>query len=508
MLYVSVIIASSTSACLLIYFAAALRKGWAHSHYLSLSLNGYRKYSRSMTWTMTAILLILLVGCGSPPAPAATPTKSVNATPAPTANTTPIVMPQTPDWTTYHNDNARTGYLPNIPDPHQFTRAWTKALDGAVYAEPLVIGKQLIIATEGDSVYSFDAQSGQMQWRTQVGTPVPLSALPCGNINPSGITGTPVYDPASHLIFAVAEITGVSHILVGLDLNTGKVQVRRTVDTPDMDPLTHQERGALTLYQGMIYIPFGGRLGDCGDYHGRVIGVRTDGQGNLISYTVPTTREGGIWAPSGIVMDNANHLFVTVGNGEVTQGQWDHTDSVLRLSPALQLEDGFAPQSWTQDNANDADLGSMSPVLLPNGLIFSDGKSGQGYLLHTNALGGVGGQIQQTPVCNAYGGAATADSQVFLPCADGVRQVKIGPGETMTVGWHAPQSVNGSPIIGGHTLYVVDHNNGVFYALNRDTGAVRASLPVGITSRFATPTLSNGLVFIGTLQGIVALKIA
>ncbi|HEU5229088.1 MAG TPA: PQQ-binding-like beta-propeller repeat protein [Ktedonobacteraceae bacterium] len=464
----------------------------------------------SITWTIIGIFLVILVGCGSPSSPGATPTTPANthATPTPTANATvPVTAPQASDWTTYHNNNARTGYLPNIPDPHQFTRAWDKTLDGAVYAEPLVIGKQLIIATEGDSIYSLDAQSGQVQWRTQVGTPAPRSALPCGNIDPSGITGTPVYDPATHLIFAVAEITGVAHILVGLDLNTGAVKVRRTVDTPDMDPRTHQERGALTLSQGMIYIPFGGRFGDCGDYHGRVIGVRTDGQGNLLSYKVPTTREGGIWAPPGAVMDDAGHLYVSVGNGEVTQGQWDHTDSVLRLSPTLQLQDGFAPQSWPQDNASDADLGSMSPVLLPNGLIFMVGKSGQAYLLHANALGGVGGQIQQTFVCQAYGGAATADSQVFLPCVDGVRQVKIGPGETMTVGWQAPQSVNGSPIIGGHTIYVVDHNNGVFYALNRDTGAVRTSMPVGITSRFATPTLSNGLVFIGTLQGIVAIKL-
>jgi outer membrane protein assembly factor BamB len=192
----------------------------------------------------------------------------------------------------------------------------------------------------------------------------------------------------------------------------------------------------------------------------------------------------------------------------VLQGQWDHTDSVLRLSSKLQLEDGFAPKTWAQDNARDADLGSMSPVLLPNGLIFMAGKSGQGYLLHANALGGVNGQIQEATVCRSYGGAATANSQVFLPCVDGVRQLKVGPGETMTVGWHVAKNINGSPVVGGHTVYVLDYARGVLYALDSDQGTVRTSIPIGVTSRFATPTLSNGLVLVGTMKGVVAVKVA
>ncbi len=102
---------------------------------------------------------------------------------------------------------------------------------------------------------------------------------------------------------------------------------------------------------------------------------------------VPTTRLGGIWAPAGTTIVNHGDLYVSVGNGAATGGNWDHTASILKLSPGLLLEDAFAPQSWAQDNANDLDLGSLGPVFLPNGLIFIQGKSNQGYALQAQHLG-------------------------------------------------------------------------------------------------------------------------
>src|SRR5947209_108320 len=227
------------------------------------------KRTRLLAWSSTCIVLIsliALVGCSpfssnsDAPATPITPLALPSRTTTPTNPTTPTTSrsSSSADWTTYHRDNARTGYLPNTPDPHQLTRSWNIRLDGAVYAEPLVVNGHVIVATEGDSLYSLDARTGQVQWHTNVGIPVPLSSLPCGNIDPLGITGTPVYDPATRLIFAVAEVRGPAHILVGVDVTTGQVKVRRSADTDGMDLQAHQERGALTLANGMVYINYGG----------------------------------------------------------------------------------------------------------------------------------------------------------------------------------------------------------------------------------------------------------
>jgi hypothetical protein len=205
-------------------------------------------------------------------------------------------------------------------------------------------------------------------------------------------------------------------------------------------------------------------------------------------------------------MDDQGNLYVAVGNGAATSGSWDESDSVLRLSPTLQLEDGFAPQSWPQDNAHDADLGSMAPVLLPGGLIYANGKSGQGYLLRADHLGGVGGQLQTVTLCTALGGAAVSGQVAIIPCAGGLRQLTLAQGPRVVVGWHAPIQVSGPPVIGGQTVYSVSGDRSL-YALDLSTGAVRASIPVGVSPHFATPTLAGRDVFIGTLMGVVAVEV-
>jgi outer membrane protein assembly factor BamB len=461
------------------------------------------------------VALLLLAGCG----PSPTPVNTLPETNAPAPSLSPLatnaVSPTgTPsgstgngdDWTTYHRDNARSGYVPDMADPQQLAVAWKTQLDGAVYAEPLVVDGHIIVATENNSLYSLNADTGQVDWQTHVGDPATGSELPCGNIDPLGITGTPVYDAASGLVFAVAEVSGPAHLLVGVDARTGEVQVRRPADVPGMEPAPQQQRAALALSNGMVYIAYGGLFGDCGNYRGTVIASRTDGGGELLSYRVTTPREGGIWAAAGPVVDAAGHVYVSVGNGSTVSGEWDHSDSVLRLSRILQLEDSFAPEQWAQDNARDADLGSLSPVLLPNDLIFIAGKSGTGYTLDANALGGVGGQLQSQTVCHAYGGAALVGSTLFVPCNEGVQEIQVSADGNFTLGWRAA-NVPGSPVIGGHTVYTLERN-GTLHALDIESGRDRtAPVGVGATSRFATPTLFQNQIFIGTLAGVVAVTL-
>lgn len=458
-------------------------------------------------------LVLVLAGCGGAPQTSNPPkqkTVTPQATTKPQTATPGTVVAQGEDWPTYHHDATRTGYLPGERDPGQLVKSWSGQLDGAVYAEPLVVNGMVIVATEGDSLYALDAKTGQIKWQTHVGMPQPQSALPCGDIDPLGITGTPVYDPATKLIFAIAEIQGPQHVIVGLDAMTGQVKIRRSADVEGRDPTPYQQRAALLVSQSMVYWTYGGLAGDCGQYIGTVMAMATNGQGSLLTYQVPTPREGGIWAPAGPAADDKGNIYVAVGNGETTQGDWDHSDSVLRLSPTLKLEDGFAPQQWQQENSQDTDLGSMGPTLLPNGIVFIAGKSSQGYTLHANALGGVGGQIQVAQVCDglAMGGTASVGMTVIVPCTGGLQQVLVGADGKMTMGWHVGKPISMPPVVGGRTVYSLD-SNGTLYALNANTGTVRAQVALGqAPARFATPTISGGRIFVGTQTGVVAVNIS
>src|SRR5689334_15613366 len=107
---------------------------------------------------------------------------------------------------TYHEDSSRSG---NFVVP---SLTWEKArsihLDqnfnasvaGHLYAQPLywrasgANTAMVLVATEDNVVQAFDSQSGKELWRRSVGHPIPRSSLGCGNINPLGITGTPVID--------------------------------------------------------------------------------------------------------------------------------------------------------------------------------------------------------------------------------------------------------------------------------------------------------------------------
>ena len=183
-----------------------------------------------------------------------------------------------------------------------FSAGWTTQLDGAVYAQPLVLGTTVVAATEGGSLYGLSLATGGVLWRTHIADPIPLSSLPCGNINPLGITGTPAYDAATGLVLAVAETAGGHHVLAGVHLD-GSIAFNRTLDPLAGSTLPAQERAAILVANGRVYVAFGGLAGDCGSYIGQVVSVSSDGSGTPIGWAVPTSREGGIWAPAGPVAD-------------------------------------------------------------------------------------------------------------------------------------------------------------------------------------------------------------
>jgi outer membrane protein assembly factor BamB len=455
------------------------------------------------------VLLAVLAGCSSEPAGDQSGSPSPAASPAtPTAGAaTPSATPpaSVTGWLQYHGNGQRTGTVAGLPAAGRLSVAWSARLGGAVYGQPLVIGTTVVAGTEGgDAVYGLDLATGTVRWHTTVGTAASGSEQPCGNVAPLGITSTGVYDPQTGLAYFVGQSGRSEHVLVGLDPATGAIRVRQDVPSPDHQPFYDQQRGALALDDGYIYVVFGGHFGDCGPYIGSVVGMPASGNGPIRSYRVPTSGQGGIWASGGPTVGPDGTIYVSVGNGDTSQTRYDGSDSVTALTPALQRTGIFAPADWRALSAADLDLGSMSPALLGDEQILQVGKDGTGYLLDAAHLGGVGGQVASGRVCAAYGGAAVSGTIVYVPCDDGLAAVDTA-GNRVRVLWRGPGS--GSPVVGGGAVWVAQPYPGVLSELDPVTGRVRQQIQVaGSLPHFVSPSLAGRLVLIGTMTGVTAVS--
>jgi len=455
---------------------------------------------------LVAVVLaaVLCAACSSGSNKSATTSKATSATSASTPSTQASA---TSNWPTYHHDNARTGVADDQTPLGQPTKGWESAdLDGAVYAQPLVAGDKVLVATEANSVYALDPTSGRQLWRAQLGQAVSGGSLPCGNIDPSGITGTPVADPASNTVYAVAFLaSGPHHELFALDLGTGAVRWHRTVDPRGLSPRVEQERGALALSGGRILVPFGGLFGDCGAFKGAIVAVPADGNGDLSTYTVPTTGEAGIWNPAGETVDQKGEVWVNTGNS-ASQRTFDYGNAVIRLTPELRTADFFAPTEWARLNSGDTDLGSTSPVLVGDSRVVAAGKSGIAYLLDRAHLGGIGGALAQADVCDAaFGQPAVKGTTVFLPCVDGLVALRTD-GDRITRVWrHDGQA--GPPIIAAGAVWVVD-GSGRVSALDPGSGSERYRIQVGEpVSRFVSMAAAGGRLFVPSDDRVIALSL-
>ena len=455
-----------------------------------------------------AVAVLALSACtgGGPASPTTTPPGPVPS--APGTRATPAAPAAAADWPTYHGTMSRDGVSKTMPAARGKPELLhSLKLDGAVYASPIVVRGLTIVATEQDTVYAFD-QSYRQVWKRSLGSPSPAEQRQCGDINPLGITGTPVYDAATNHVFVVAELGGsVRHELFALDLASGRVAWRKSVDLPGVSARDMQQRGALAITGNRVWVSFGAQAGDCGDYKGRVVGVPLDGGNDVIFYSPPTQRGGGIWNPAGPTVNAAGQLLVVSANGAAFPGDaYDHTNSVLELSPNAELLDSFAPADWAANNQGDVGLGSQGVALIGTKWAVLGGKSGPVYVLKQSDLGGIGGQVDVQNICQSFGGAAVDGNVVYLPCTDGVRAVRVDTAGQLRVLWHASDSITGSPVIGGGRIWVLDPNAGVLHALDPSTGRSLSQISVGVANRFATPALYGADVIIPTLAGIAVVR--
>jgi outer membrane protein assembly factor BamB len=477
-------------------------------HFTLDYMTRYPPYLALLSGAAAAVLAAPILSLAAAPAsatPHAAAVRTTATSPAATTATTAYA-----DWPTYHGNGSRSGYAITAKrDNVQPTQGWSIPLDGAVYAQPIIVNHGIrIVATENNSVYRL--QGNAVVWRRNLGAPVPRSALPCGNIDPTGITGTPAYDAAHNTVIVVSILNSpIRHVATGLDPATGAVKWSRNVDVPasvpGISPTAMQQRGALLVASGRVYIPYGGLAGDCSSYRGSVVGLdlASPTTAALWNFTVPTSREGGIWTPPGPVEEPGAGLLVAVGNGATAgSGTYDFTDSVLEIA-GQRITDSFSPSSWRSDNAADLDLGSQGPTLVGN-YVFIAGKSGTAYVLNKDKLGGIGGQVSSMSLCKSFGGTAVVGSTVFVPCSDGVRAVRIASNGTMTVQWHAASNINGTPTVGGGRLFALDYQAGVLHVLDAATGQTLWTMNTGPVSRFASPAIYSNAVYVGTLAGLKA----
>jgi hypothetical protein len=358
--------------------------------------------------------------------------------------------PATTDVLTYHDDIARTGQnlsettltLGNV-NSGTFGKLAFYSMDGRVDAEPLYASNVavpnngthnlVIAATENDSVYALDANSGAIIW--QISTlktgETASDDRNCTQITPEiGVTSTPVIDRTqgpNGAVYVVAMSKDGSgnyyqrlHALdltLGSELFGGPVEVQATYPgTGDnsngtdvvFDPEQYAERSALLLLNGVIYTGWTSHC-DIRPYTGWIIGYSesTLAQTSVLNVT-PNGDAGSIWmAGAGLAADSsaniyfldANGDFDTSLNGSGFPGNGDYGNAFMKLSTSgnqLAVADYFEMDNGVEESDTDTDLGSGGTIVLPDlsdgsgntwHLAVGAGKDSNLYLVNRDSMG-------------------------------------------------------------------------------------------------------------------------
>ena len=388
---------------------------------------------------------LLLSSCGG----SHSTTSPSDPSPVPTPTPTPSPTATAPDITTFHDNNSRDGLnaqettltLSNV-NSTQFGKVGFDAVDGKVDAEPLFLAgvneggstrNVLFVATEHDSVYAFDADSGAQIWKTSVlgSGEITSDDRSCGQVGPEiGITATPVIDRkqgTNGTIFVVgmSKDSGGNyhHRLHALDITTGSevsgspTEITATYPgngdgssggTLTFDPKMYKDRAALLLSGGNIYLGWSSHC-DFSPYTGWVMAYSesTLKQTSVLNLT-PNGGDGSIWmSGDGIAADSGGNLFLLDANGkfdttlDVNQlpSKGDYGNSILKLTTAggkVAVADYFEPYNTVSASGADLDLGSGGIILLPDvndstgaarHLLVGGGKDQNLYIADRDSLG-------------------------------------------------------------------------------------------------------------------------
>jgi hypothetical protein len=514
------------------------------------------------------------------------------------------LLAQIPNVLTWRYDNTHQGQntqetvltTANV-NTNTFGKLFSLTVDGQVYAQPLYVANLTIngathnvifIADEHDTVYAFDADSNGGSnsaplWQASMistahgatagATTVPYTDVQsgAGDIHPEiGITSTPVIDLSNNTLFVLAkskENGNYYQRLHALNILTGNEQpgspMALTASVPGtgsgssggalaFSTLWQNNRSALDLFNGNIYIPFGSH-GDDGPWHGWVLVYNeTTLQRTAAICTSPNGWGDGVWgAGAGMPIDTVSangRAFLSTGNGDWTSyppltNNVDYGASVLRYdlsNGGFTISDAFTDFNQASLSAADLDQGSGGVLLLPNQpgtyphLMVQVGKEGRILVLNRDNLGGYVGPnagrntnaVQD--ITNALGSDsglwstpaywngnvymwAENDALKMFPITNGVLATSASaqssassafPGATPVVSSNGTQNgivwaletdaynSNGSEI-----LYAFNANNVAQELYDSNQNSNRDN--PGPAIKFTVPVITNGKVYVG-----------
>ncbi len=486
-------------------------------------------------------------------------------------------------------DNARSGanlqettLTPANVNSTSFGKLFTVHTDGEIFAQPLYVSNLAIaggthnvvfVASMLNTVYAIDADSGAVLWSQNFGSPIiPQDVENDQNISWAtglGILSTPVIDPTTNIMYFVsgsqpadgaqqyAFHLNAIEIATGLPVSGSPVTIAATYSTADLNtPLVfsaqkQNPRPGLALANGNVYVAFASHE-DQTPYNGWVLAYSTSTLAQTAVYSDTTLgTQGGIWnagqAPS---IDAAGNLYISTGNGSfgATPNKLEQTgNSIIKLSPSLELLDYFTPYNTAVMNSGDMDLGSSGVLLIPNtNYVLGGGKQGVLYLVDTTAMGEFNASsdnvrqefqaVYGVGTSHIHGGPIYFDSDVNGPSTYvwGENDVLRGFQFNTTTGlltttpfakstMTAPATNNDGAMPGGFlaisangnsngilwasTPYNGDavHKNvqGVLYAFNADTLSLLwtdktndARDEIGMFAKYVPPVVANGKVYV------------
>lgn len=434
------------------------------------------------------------------------------------------------DWDTYGVNNQRTGFNPAAdgisPSAVKSLRLiWSTELGAAIITQPVAASGVALpdarglvdlvyAATEHGRIAALEAHTGRVVWSRRLGyRHVSFCAdLPNDDF---GISGTPVIDRERASIYTM----GGDGRLYELDLATGRIKRRWTMTR---DPMHVHDYGALTLVNGILYVPFAGNC-DTDPYHGFVAAIRVRDGKRVGTWFPSGARDGGgVWGFGGVSAEpEGRSIFAAVGNSDRPDEHARYAEHVVQLTPGLRVLSANYPGL----PSNDADFGA-TPLLFrrtgcPSQLAVGD-KFGSFFLYDRNRI--ASGPVQRIELGGSnYGQRALLGVAAYWPATatvfvsnpldqsqyrHGVVAFHVTGSCRLSFEWSAtdgPQGEDSTPTVAGGAVFFGNGDGHRVIALDARTGRFLWSSRSAIRAPvFAAPTVVGGRVYVSSVGGSVS----